>query len=102
MDDRQPNWSPDGDRILFQRLESKNLDLYTVAVDGNDLRPLVGAPSSDTDASWSPDGMWIVFSSDYDDLPLPSIFVVRATGGDLICVTHIDAVRTAPHFGRRM
>ncbi len=91
-DDRQPNWSPVGDRILFQRRDpgSENWDIYTMALDGADIRLVTDQPSSDTDASWSPDGRFIVYSSDYGDLPVPNIFVIPAEGGDPIRVTFSD------------
>ncbi len=92
-DDRQPNWSPTGDRILFQRRTpgSDDWNLYTMAPDGTDIRQVTTAPSSDADASWSPDGGWVVYSSDYGGLPMPNIFVVSAEGGTPIRVTYDDA-----------
>ena len=89
-DDRQPNWSPAGNRILFQRRTpgSDDWNLYTMATGGSDIRPVTTAPSSDTDASWSPDGHWIVYSSDYGGLPTPNIFVVSAAAGTPLRVTH--------------
>ena len=88
-DDRQPNWSPAGDRVLFQRREPghDDWDLYTISPDSADLRPVLIAPSSDTDASWSPDGRWIVMSSDYGGLDLPNIFVISAGGSESTRVT---------------
>ncbi|MFQ6100359.1 MAG: TolB family protein [Anaerolineae bacterium] len=88
-DDRQPNWSPAGDRILFQRHVPGDDDwnLYTIAPDGSDLHQVTTAPSSDTDASWSPDGSRIVYSSDYGGLPVPNIFIISAWGGTPIRVT---------------
>ncbi|MCP4655394.1 MAG: hypothetical protein GY856_08245 [bacterium] len=88
-DDRQPNWSPRGDRILFQRRTpgSDDWNLFTMAPDGSDLQPVITAPSSDTDASWSPDGERIVFSSDYGGLGTPNLFVVAAAGGTPLRVT---------------
>ena len=96
-DDRQPNWSPTGEEILFQRRVSgdDNWDLYIIASDGDDLRPLVTLSSSDTDASWSPDGEWIVFSSDYHDLALPQIYVSNVNDGELVRVTQSDAFADA-------
>lgn len=89
-DDRQPNWSPTGDRILFQRRVpgSENWDIYTVAPDGSDLQQVTTSPFSDTDTSWSPDGHWIVCSSDHSGLPVPNIFIVPAKGGEPIQVTY--------------
>ncbi|MBI3987962.1 MAG: PD40 domain-containing protein, partial [Lentisphaerae bacterium] len=90
FDDRQPNWSPRGDRILFQRRlsGSDNWDLYTMNPDGSDIRQVTTSAGSDTDASWSPDGSWIVYSSDYGGLAHPSIFVIAATGGTPVRVTN--------------
>ncbi len=89
VDDRQPNWSPAGDRILFQRHDpgSEDWDIYTMAPDGTDLRLVTDQSSSDTDASWSPDGRFIVYSSDYGGLPTPNIFIIPADGGEPIRVT---------------
>lgn len=89
LDDRQPNWSPRGDRIAFQRRRagSEDWDLYTIAADGRDLRPVVTGPSGDTDVSWSPDGRWLVFSSDHGGRAQPKIFVVAAGGGQPQAVT---------------
>jgi TolB protein len=88
-DDRQPNWSPTGERILFQRREpgSDNWDIVTIAPDGSDLRPVTTQPAEDTDASWSPDGRWIVYSSDYDDVDIANLFIIAAQGGELVRVT---------------
>lgn len=88
-DDRQPNWSPGGDRILFQRRAPGRDDwnIYTMLPDGSDTQPVTTAPSSDTDASWAPDGNWIVYSSDYGGLPAPNIFIISVHGGVPLRVT---------------
>ncbi|MFQ5409220.1 MAG: TolB family protein, partial [Anaerolineales bacterium] len=67
---------------------SENWDIYTIAPDGSDLQQVTTAPSSDTDASWSPDGRSIVYSSDHGNLTMPNIFVIPATGGAPIRATH--------------
>ena len=46
--------------------------------------------ADETDASWSPGGKCIVYSSDDGDLPVPSIFVVPAAGGQSVQVTFSD------------
>jgi TolB protein len=88
-DDRQPNWSPLEDLILFQRRVpgTDNWDLYTISADGQDLRQITTSEGSDTDASWSPDGAWLVYSSDFGGLEFANLFVISAYGGSPIRVT---------------
>ena len=64
--------SPDGRWIAFDspyddplRGEgSEKCDLYLLSVDGGPERPLVTHPGDDRLLGWSPDGRWILFSSD--------------------------------------
>ncbi|GAA1949991.1 hypothetical protein [Catenulispora subtropica] len=89
-DNRQPDWSPTGDRILFQRRSAGGQDwaLYTVRADGTELRKIAAGPGEQTDATWSPDGRRVVFSSTTGTLDHAQIFVVSADGGTPIRVTH--------------
>jgi Tol biopolymer transport system component len=78
-DDRQPAWSPDGQQIAFVRNEAGNQDIYTVAVDGADLRRLTTDPASDTTPAWTPDGR-LVFRSQRDGEW--GLYVMNADGSD--------------------
>lgn len=80
--DRQPNWSPRGDRIVFQRGSSGDRwDLVTVDPDGGALQYVTRtARTSETDASWAPDGQRLVFSSDGPGVAVASLFTVNADG----------------------
>jgi Tol biopolymer transport system component len=60
-------------------------DIFTARPDGSDLRPLTRAPGYDAEATVSPDGRRIVFTSVRDgDLEL---YTMRADGGDVRRVT---------------
>ncbi len=89
-DDRQPNWSPSGNTILFQRRVpgSNNWDIYTIHPDGTGLKQITTSDSSDTDASFSPDGQWIVYSTDYGGLEMPNIFIIPSVGGKPVQITN--------------
>lgn len=65
--DGMPIWSPDGNRILFNRGELgsiwSNFDVYTVWPDGSDLQRLTDHPASDGHAVWTPDGKQILYNT---------------------------------------
>jgi Tol biopolymer transport system component len=48
-----PNWSPDGTKILFDRLQPQlGRDIYTVNADGTGLSPAVTNPLDDESPDW--------------------------------------------------
>lgn len=88
-DDRQPNWSPRGDRIVFQRrpIGGDLWGLYTISPNRGAATSLFVSAFDHSDASWSPDGRRVVFSSDHGGLPNPQIYVISSMGGDPVRVT---------------
>ena len=79
--DRQPNWSPQGDLIVFQRHERGQVDLWVVDTHGDGARNLTNTPAQEeTDVSWSPSGDYLVFSSDGPGVDFASLFTVGADG----------------------
>ena len=64
--DRMPSWSPDGTKIAFMK-DSRSVqepdtgDIYTIRVDGTDLRQLTDN-GLDEYPAWSPDGKTIAFN----------------------------------------
>ena len=67
-----PNWSPDGSALAFDACMATsfpcpgtpNYEIFTVNVNGTELRRLTNVPGIDFNPAWSPDGRQIVFRSD--------------------------------------
>ena len=80
-DDRQPSFSPDGERIAFQSYRDGVFHIWSVGKDGRGLRRQTDGDFDDREPTWSPDGRSIAFSSDrsgnYD------IWVVDVDSGGL-------------------
>ncbi|MFE0757234.1 TolB family protein [Inquilinus sp. NPDC058860] len=88
-DDRQPQWSPRGDRIAFQRqIKPDQWDVMTIDTAGGGLLDVTRAPArSNTDPSWSPSGAWLVYSGGGPDLDNANLFVISAMGGTPVRLT---------------
>ena len=74
-DDVDPEFSPDGKRIVFMSDRSpkdqadwhyRNEDIFVMNVDGSNLVQLTDWHGYDNSPTWSPDGTQIVYTSDRD------------------------------------
>jgi Tol biopolymer transport system component len=67
-----PAWSPDGTRIAFSSHRTdpdptddvEIADIFTMRADGTDVRQITDLGEYTANASWSPDGHWLVISTD--------------------------------------
>jgi Tol biopolymer transport system component len=86
--DCAPVWSPDGQKIAFQRLLVRgegekivgfDFDVYVINADGSEERNLTGDALSERPV-WSPDGRKIAFSSGPDGAG--GVYVMNADGSE--------------------
>jgi len=79
-DCRQPNWSPNGDKILYQKFEAGQWDIWIMDTDGANQFKVTSGTGDKTDACFTQDGQYIIFSTDFD-LELVNIYRITVTGG---------------------
>ena len=84
-DDRLPDYSPDGSRIVFQSYRRGSWDIWAIGADGNGLEPLTEGQFDDREPVWSQDGTRVAFSSDrsgnYD------VWILSVADGEVSRVT---------------
>jgi Tol biopolymer transport system component len=77
----QPNWSPDGKRLVFSSDGGTAGGLFLVNPDGSNLRRLTTTTGGEYGASFSPDGKWIAFQGRPDNAQVNErVYVVRSDG----------------------
>jgi hypothetical protein len=78
VEGRDPSWSPDGTRIAFERqVNGGSPQLFTVDLDGSNLRQLTELPDFIMYPTWSPDVRQIAF-----EVGMSYIAVIGADGGE--------------------
>ena len=76
--DTDPQWSPDGTKIVFISDRDGNNEIYVMDADGGNQTRLTTTDAGEFYPSWSPDGAKIVFGSDVDGDT--EIYVMDAVG----------------------
>ena len=83
-----PRWSPDGTRIAVSRwLTGGRYDVVVMDTAGAVLRELTADRALDLTPAWSPDGRYVVFSSDRTGIP--NLFAYDLSDGRLLQVTNL-------------
>lgn len=105
---RAPVYSPDGGKIAFSGLTSReeepgsglftiNQDIFVMNADGSGVVRLTFHPASDSEPNYSHDGNLIVFSRT-DDPGADGIFRIPAAGGQAQRVTLAESIDFSPVF----
>jgi Tol biopolymer transport system component len=105
------DWSPTGEWIAFASDRDENYEIWLVRPDGSDLRKLIGGGGRNNHPIFSPDGQWIVFTSQRAGFsaetvsmpnqpqPYGDLFIVRLDGDGLTRLTHNAFEEGTPAWG---
>jgi TolB protein len=121
--DAEATVSPDGRRVVFTSTRDGDIELYSMNVDGSDVRRVTRRVGYDGGAFFSPDGTMLVWRAAYPESAADSadylgllarklvrptrleLWVARADGSEPRQVTQLGAASFAPYFhpdGRRI
>jgi RNA polymerase sigma-70 factor (ECF subfamily) len=91
------SWSPDSRQLAFLRWNGKEKrDIYIVALDTGEVRPLTTDGKEKNPEFWSPDGKWFYYSSDQGGWFSPRLRRQPVDGGKAIGIKGFDPVGSGP------
>jgi len=85
----EPRWSINDQLVFMSLMNSSDLEIYVMKVDGTGLQQLTNE-GNNGDPVWSPDGTRITFGSDREGGNKLNIFAMNADGSQLVQLTHFD------------
>jgi TolB protein len=97
-DCRQPNWSPAGNAIVYQKKADDQWNLWIYDVRSKQHRRLTEGDGDKTDPTFSPDGRFVLYSADNAELKVASLFAIPLQGGRPIRVTDGGVYDGAPSW----
>src|ERR1700716_3711710 len=91
--------SPDGRQIAFTSDIAGRFNLWKVSASGGWPIHLTESDDRQYNATWSPDGQWIVYQQDRAGDELWDLYAVPSDGGEIINLTKTPAIREQdPHW----
>jgi len=90
-----PSWSS-LNRIAYSCMLDSSFDICTIKPDGTDMRRLTQDPANDESPCWSPDGRYIIFSSNRSGRY--QLYIMTANGENKIKITSLKGDQTSPSW----
>lgn len=91
-----PVWSQTN-KIAFVVMSEDKIDIYVMNPDGSNLKKLTEENGNNEDPCWSPDGRFLVFSSNRDGAG-KHLYVMNASGQNQRRITFLKGEETAPSW----
>ena len=92
-----PAWSSRG-KIAFVSMVQNRFDIYTIEPNGSNLRKLTNNQKDNEEPSWSPDGRYIVFSSNRSGSY--QLYITSESGQSQVRITNLKGNQIAPSWGK--
>jgi Tol biopolymer transport system component len=93
---RQPDWSPDGQSLLFQAYWEGNWHIYILNLESKEISRITSGSFDHREPVWSPDGESIVFSSDLEGSY--DLYIFNFATGSMVRQTTDDFNEFAPDW----
>ena len=90
-----PTWSS-LNRIAFSSMNDGRFDIFTISIDGSNMRKLTEDQGNNEDPCWSPDGRYIVFSS--NRMGGYHLYIMNANGQNQRRITFSKGEETSPSW----
>lgn len=94
--DKEPSYSPKGDKIVFTSDRDGNEEIYISNPDGSKPVRLTKHRARDFAPSWSPDGKKIAFTTDRDGLYNEEIYIMNTDGSKQVNVSNNPTIDRYP------
>ena len=95
-DEDFPEWSPEGNRVIFSSNRDGNHEIYVSNPDGNNVKRLTVRSEDDRWPTFSPDGSRISFQSNLGAPAQTDVFVMNADGSQVTRLTEANALDQMP------
>jgi Tol biopolymer transport system component len=100
MEDSEPEYSPDGNRILFRSNRSGNFELWVCASDGSNAVQITSLGGHLGSGRWSPDSRQVAFDAMTPHDKNVGVWLAPSTGGSARRLTPREMPASVPSWSR--